>query len=97
MTLQQQQALDALYALDNVVTIKITMSQGDWDAVRTEQPKGGICNFEWDRRRPVHVAKGRVGRDLGNELSRPDDVHRRGRQEEVVLRLTQQRKAVPAH
>jgi hypothetical protein len=47
MTLQQQQALDSLYALDNVVTIKITMSQGDWDAVRTEQPKGGVCNFEW--------------------------------------------------
>jgi hypothetical protein len=47
MTAQQQQALDSLYALDNVVTIKITMSQGDWDAVRTEQPKGGICNFEW--------------------------------------------------
>jgi CotH kinase protein len=47
MSAQQQQALDALYAIDNVLTIKITMPQGDWDAVRTEQPKGGICNFEW--------------------------------------------------
>jgi hypothetical protein len=47
MSLQQQQALDKLYALDNVVTIKITMPQPDWEAVRNEQPKGGRCNFEW--------------------------------------------------
>ncbi len=47
MSAQQQQALDSLYAIDNVLTIKITMPQSDWDAVRTEQPKGGICNFEW--------------------------------------------------
>jgi hypothetical protein len=47
MSLQQQQALDKLYALDNVVTIKITMPQADWEAVRNEQPKGGRCNFEW--------------------------------------------------
>jgi hypothetical protein len=47
MSAQQQQALDSLYAIDNVLTIKITMLQGDWEAVRTEQPKGGICNFEW--------------------------------------------------
>src|SRR6478735_8266920 len=47
MSAQQQQAMDSLYAIDNVLTIKITMPQGDWDAVRTEQPKGGICNFEF--------------------------------------------------
>ena len=47
MSVQQQQALDSLYALDNVLTIKITMPQSDWDAVRTEQPAGGVCNFEW--------------------------------------------------
>ncbi|MCW2512728.1 MAG: spore coat protein CotH [Mycobacterium sp.] len=47
MTVQQQQALDSLYALDNVLTIKVTMPQHDWDAVRTEPPKGGVCNFEW--------------------------------------------------
>jgi hypothetical protein len=47
MSAQQQQALDSLYAIDNVLTIKITMPQGEWDAVRTEQPKGGVCNFEW--------------------------------------------------
>ena len=36
-----------LYAIDNVLTIKITMPPGDWDAVRTEQPAGGVCNFDW--------------------------------------------------
>ena len=47
MSVQQQQALDSLYAIDNVLTIKITMPQTDWDAVRTEQPAGGVCNFQW--------------------------------------------------
>ena len=47
MTAQQQQALDSFYALDNVITVKITMPQAEWDAVRNEEPKGGRCNFEW--------------------------------------------------
>ena len=47
MSAQQQQLLDSFYALDNVLTVKIAMPQSDWDAVRTEQPAGGRCNFEW--------------------------------------------------
>jgi hypothetical protein len=47
MSDKQQRALDSLYALDNVLTIRITMPQRDWDAVRTEQPAGGRCNFDW--------------------------------------------------
>ncbi|HJQ47477.1 MAG TPA: CotH kinase family protein [Amycolatopsis sp.] len=47
MSVQEQQALDSLYDVDNLLTIEITMSQADWDAVRTEQPAGGICNFDW--------------------------------------------------
>jgi hypothetical protein len=47
MSVNHQQALDRLYAIDNVLTIKITMPQADWDAVRTEQPAGGVCNFDW--------------------------------------------------
>ena len=47
MSAQQQQALDSLYAIDNVLTVKITMPQADWEAVRTEQPAGGRCNFDW--------------------------------------------------
>ena len=46
MTIQQQQSLDSFYALDNVITVNITMPQADWDAVRKEEPKGGRCNFE---------------------------------------------------
>ena len=47
MSVKDQQALDRLYAIDNVLTIEITMPQADWDAVRTEQPAGGPCNFDW--------------------------------------------------
>jgi hypothetical protein len=47
MTAEQQQALDSFYALDNVITVKITMPQAEWDAVRLEEPAGGRCNFEW--------------------------------------------------
>src|SRR3954452_6456570 len=58
MSVKQQQALDRLYASDNVLTIKITMPQADWDAVRTEQPAGGPCNFDWtgDSRYTWHKA-----------------------------------------
>jgi hypothetical protein len=44
---QEQLALDSLYEIDNVLTIDITMPPADWDAVRTEQPAGGTCNFDW--------------------------------------------------
>lgn len=47
MSAQQQHALDSFYALDNVITVRITMPQADWDRVRTEEPQGGRCNFEW--------------------------------------------------
>lgn len=47
MSDKRQQALDSLYAIDNVLTIAITMPDADWNAVRTEQPAGGVCNFEW--------------------------------------------------
>jgi hypothetical protein len=47
MSAEQQKAMDSFYALDNVITVKITMPQAEWDAVRNEEPKGGRCNFEW--------------------------------------------------
>ena len=47
MTAQQQQLMDSFYALDNVVTIKITMDPAEWDKVRNEEPKGGRCFWEW--------------------------------------------------
>ena len=97
MSVQQQQALDSLYAIDNVLTIKITMPQSDWDAVRTEQPAGGVCNFEWTGGSRFTWRKATSVEISGTQLSRADHVHRGGRQEEIILRLTQQRKAVPAH
>ena len=59
MTAQQQQALDSFYALDNVITIKITMSQTEWDKVRTEEPKGGRCEWNWTGGSQVYLAPGR--------------------------------------
>ena len=59
MTAEQQQALDSFYALDNVITVKITMPQAEWDAVRNEEPEGGRCNFEWTGGSQVHLAQGR--------------------------------------
>jgi hypothetical protein len=47
MSSEEQHALDALYDVDNVLTIDIVLPQADWDAVRTEQPAGGVCNFDW--------------------------------------------------
>lgn len=49
MSAEEQQKLDSLYALDNVVTVKITMRPADWEFVRNEQPKGGRCNFDWTK------------------------------------------------
>ncbi len=47
MTAQQQQAMDSFYALDNVITIKITMPASEWDKVRNEEPKSGRCEWDW--------------------------------------------------
>jgi CotH kinase protein len=47
MSAVQQKAMDRLYAIDNVLTVRITMPQADWDFVRTEEPAGGRCNFNW--------------------------------------------------
>ena len=68
---------------------QISMPQGDWDLVRTEEPTGGRCKLRVHRWRQVHWRKPPVRRDLRNQLSRADHVHRRGRQEEVILRIDQ--------
>ncbi len=56
MTTEQQKALDSLYALDNVLTVKITMPQSDWDAVRTEQPGRWHLQLRLHRGQSVHLA-----------------------------------------
>ncbi|QRP49405.1 CotH kinase family protein [Amycolatopsis sp. FDAARGOS 1241] len=50
MSAQEQHALDSLYEIDNVLTVDIVMPRADWDAVRTEEPAGGRCNFDWTGR-----------------------------------------------
>ena len=47
MSVQEQRALDSLYEIDNVLTVNIVMPPADWEAVRTEKPAGGVCNFDW--------------------------------------------------
>ena len=47
MSAEQQHKLDSLYAIDNVLTIKITMPQGDWDAVRTDLWTQGQKSWGW--------------------------------------------------
>jgi len=47
VSLEEQQALDSLYAIDNVLTVSIAMPQPEWDALRTEPPAGGVCNHDW--------------------------------------------------
>ncbi len=97
MTAQQQQALDALYALDNVLTVNITMPHSDWDNLRKEEPKGGRCGFEfigggrysWGEATSVEIS--------GTKLSRRNPhVQQGGHQEEILLRLDRRQEAVPA-
>lgn len=48
MSIEQQQAMDALYDIDNVLTVEISMAPADWEFVRTEEPRGGRCNFDFN-------------------------------------------------
>ncbi|MBK8074194.1 MAG: CotH kinase family protein [Kineosporiaceae bacterium] len=45
MTLQD--LCNAFYAVDNVVTVRITMAPADWDALKAAEPHGGFCNFQF--------------------------------------------------
>ncbi len=97
MTLQQQQALDSFYALDNVITIKIKMPQADWDAVRNEEPAGGRCNFNFTGGSRYTWRKAASVEISGTRFPAHDHVRRRRHQEEIVLRIHRRQEAVPAH
>ena len=94
MTAQQQQALDALYALDNVLTVNITMPHADWDNLRKEEPKGGRCGFEfigsgrytWGEATSVEIS--------GTSFPAGTHVQQGGHQEEVLLRFDRRQEAV---
>ena len=89
MSVKHQQALDRLYAIDNVLTIEITMPQADWDAVRTEQPAGGVCNFDWTGDSRYTWRKAASVKISGTSFPAVHDVQRRRSQEEIVLRIDQ--------
>ena len=89
MSVKDQQALDRLYAIDNVLTIEITMPQADWDAVRTEQPAGGPCNFDWAGDSRYTWRKAASVKISGTSFPRSHNVHRRRSQEEILLRIDQ--------
>jgi len=81
MSAQKQQALDSLYAIDNVLTIKITMpaiglgcgahraAEGRHLQLRLKGGAGSRENCD-------------LGRNLREQASRADHIHRGGRQEE---------------
>ncbi|MBL8930608.1 MAG: CotH kinase family protein [Kineosporiaceae bacterium] len=43
MTLQD--LCNAFYAIDNVLTVRVTMAPADWAALKAAEPRGGFCNF----------------------------------------------------
>lgn len=40
-----QDLCNAFYAVDNVLTVRITMAPADWAALKDAEPRGGFCNF----------------------------------------------------
>ena len=48
LTGAELQALcNAFYAMSNRIDIRISMNPASWDALRTAQPNGGICNWDF--------------------------------------------------
>ncbi|CRZ18381.1 hypothetical protein BN2156_05282 [Mycolicibacterium neworleansense] len=85
MSAPDQQKLDALYAPANVLAIKTTMSQADWDACAPSSPPGDMqlrlgrrCAFTWNsEKRRIHLDFGKFSdtsengrvRHAGNSLA----------------------------
>ncbi|KAF2007908.1 hypothetical protein P154DRAFT_584282 [Amniculicola lignicola CBS 123094] len=45
--MEKQQLCNKFYDIDNLVTIKVSMPDADWSAVKNASPQGGTCNFGW--------------------------------------------------
>ena len=97
MTDQQQQALDSFYAIENVLTINISMPQGDWDAVRTEQPAGGPCNCDWTGGSRFTWREAASVEISGTSFPARTTFANVGVKKKSFCGSTQQRKAMPAH
>ncbi len=44
----KQERERAFYFIDNLVTVNITMDPQQWNGLLADQPKGGVCNFNYD-------------------------------------------------
>lgn len=45
--MSKQELCNNFYDMSNVVTIRVTMLQSDWEALRNAEPHGGKCNHEY--------------------------------------------------
>ncbi len=45
--MNKQELCNNFYDMNNMVTIRITMPQSDWEALRNAEPRGGRCNFAY--------------------------------------------------
>ena len=43
--MSKQELCNKFYDMNNVVTVRITMPQSDWEALRTAEPHGGTCRI----------------------------------------------------
>ena len=61
--MNKQELCNSLYDMNNVVTVRITMPQSDWEALRNAEPHGGICNhaytgdrYDWFKTTSVEIS-----------------------------------------
>jgi CotH kinase protein len=45
--MNKQELCNSFYDMNNMVTVRITMPQSDWEALRKAEPHGGRCNFAY--------------------------------------------------
>ncbi len=45
--MNKQELCNNFYDMNNMVTIRITMPQNDWEALRNAEPHGERCNFAY--------------------------------------------------
>ncbi|WP_440948616.1 CotH kinase family protein [Methanosarcina sp. T3] len=61
--MNKQELCNSFYDMNNMVTVRITMPQSDWEELRNAEPYGGICNYaytddryDWFKTTSVEIA-----------------------------------------
>ena len=61
--MSKQTLCDKFYNIDNVITIRISMSASDWETLKNAEPHGGRCNhaytgdrYDWYRTAYVEIS-----------------------------------------